>query len=268
MRATDIQFAGSIPELYDRYMVPLLFRPYAELVGERAAAFRPKRILETAAGTGVVTDALHHALPDSEIVATDLNPPMLEEAARRVGGDNVRFQAADALDLPFAEASFDLVVCQFGVMFFPDKVRGNAEAFRVLVTGGRYLLVVWDSVDHNLATRVAGRAVADLFPDDPTAFYNRIPFRYFDTDEIKDDLRSAGFADIAVNTVELRSRAPSAREVAIALTQATPMRNEIEQHGPHALAKATDAAEAALRQFEGPDGFDAPMSAHIVTATK
>ena len=268
MRATDIQFAGSIPELYDRYMVPLLFRPYAELVAERVAAFQPKRILETAAGTGVVTDALHRAVPDAEIVATDLNPPMLEEAARRVGSGNVRFQAADALDLPFADASFDLVVCQFGVMFFPNKVRGNSEALRVLVPGGRYLLVIWDSVDRNLATKAAGRAVADLFPDDPTAFYNRIPFRYFDIDEIKSDLRSAGFTDIAVDTVELRSRAPSAREAAIALTQATPMRNEIEQHGAHALAASTDAAEAALRQFEGSDGFDAPMSAHIVTATK
>jgi len=170
MRATDIQFAGSIPELYDRYMVPLFFRPYAELVAERARILQPRRILETAAGTGVVTETLHRALPDAEIVATDLNPPMLEEAARRVGEGNVSFLAADALDLPFAEASFDLVVCQFGVMFFPDKVRGNAEAFRMLVPGGTYLLVIWDSVDRNLATKIAGRAVADLFPDDPTAF--------------------------------------------------------------------------------------------------
>ena len=268
MRATDIQFAGSIPELYDRYMVPLLFRPYAELSAERARAFRPKRILETAAGTGVVTDALHRAIPDAEIVATDLNPPMLEEAAKRVGDGNVRFQRADALDLPFGDGAFDLVICQYGVMFFPDKVRGNAEAHRVLAPGGHYLLVIWDSVDRNPATKVAGRAVADLFPDDPTAFYNRIPFRYHDVAEIEADLRSAGFGDIAIDTVELSSRAPSAREVAIALTQATPMRNEIEQHGPEALASATNAAEQALRQFEGPDGFDAPMSAHIVTATK
>lgn len=267
MRATDIQFAGSIPELYDRYMVPLLFRPYAELVAERARAFGPKRILETAAGTGVVTRALHDALPDAGIVATDLNPPMLEQAARRVG-DGVRFQPADALDLPFGEGEFDLVVCQFGVMFFPDKVRGHSEARRVLAPGGRYLTVIWNSVDRNLATEVAGKAVAALFPDDPTAFYNRIPFRYFDTAEIEADLRAAGFADIAIDTVDLRSRAPSAREAAIALTQATPMRAEIEQNGPGALERATDAAEQALRRFESPDGFDAPMSAHLVTATK
>jgi ubiquinone/menaquinone biosynthesis C-methylase UbiE len=268
MRATDIQFTGSIPEMYDRYMVPLLFRPYAEMIAERARAFQPKRVLETAAGTGVVTKALHDALPDAEIVATDLNPPMLEEAARRVGDGKVRFEAADALDLPFEDESFDLVVCQFGVMFFPDKVRGNAEAYRVLAPRGRYLLVIWNSVDRNFATEVAGKAVAALFPGDSSAFYNRIPFRYFDTGEIAADLRAAGFADIAIDTIELRSRAASAREVAIALTQATPMRNEIEQNGPGALQRATAAAEDALRRFEGPEGFDAPMSAHIVTATK
>src|SRR5256885_6272735 len=122
MGATDTGFAGSIPAIYDRYMVPLLFAPYAALVAERAKALAPSRILETAAGTGVVTEALHRALPDAEIIATDLNPPMLEQAAARVSAPKVRFQQGDALDLPFDGDSFDLVVCQFGVMFFPDKV--------------------------------------------------------------------------------------------------------------------------------------------------
>src|SRR3954451_1743139 len=268
MRSTDTVFAGSIPSIYNRYMVPLIFRPYAELVAERAKALRPLRILETAAGTGVVTEALHRALPDAEIVATDLNMPMLDEAKQRVGGANVTFRQADALELPFDDQSFDLVACQFGVMFFPDKVKGNTEAHRVLRHGGHYLLVIWDSIDRNLATRVAGGAVAKLFPDDSAAFYERIPFRYHDRTLIESDLRAAGFATVEIETVELRSRAPTARNVAIGLTQGTPMRSEIEKLGPEALAAATEAAEQALREFEGPDGFDAPMSAHIVTATK
>jgi ubiquinone/menaquinone biosynthesis C-methylase UbiE len=268
MTATDTVFAGSIPTIYDRYMVPLIFRPYAELVAERANALGPLKILETAAGTGVVTEALHRAVPDAEIVATDLNQPMLDEAAGKVRAANVRFQQADALKLPFEDASFDLVVCQFGVMFFPDKVAGNAEARRVLREGGHYLLVIWDSIDRNLATRTAGSAAAELFPEDSGAFYERIPFRYHDRALIESELRAAGFEEIAIDTVELRSRAASARDVAIGMTQGTPMRSEIEKQGPHALAAATEAAEQALRQFEGPDGFDAPMSAHIVTATK
>lgn len=268
MNSTDTVFAGSIPAMYDRYMVPLLFRPYAEEVARRARGFMPGHVLETAAGTGIVTEALYQALPDAEIIATDLNAPMLEVAAQRVRSDKVAFEPADALDLRFADASFDLVVCQFGVMFFPDKVRANSEARRVLRDGGRYLLVIWDSVERNLATKVAGAAVAELFPDDTAAFYERIPFRYHERTVIEADLRAAGFGEVDLETVELRSRAASARDAALGLTQGSPMRSEIEKRGSDVLARATDAAERALRQFEGPDGFDAPMSAHIVTATR
>ena len=268
MPATDTVFAGSIPGLYDRYLVPLLFSPYAAAVAGRARVLNPARILETAAGTGVVTAALHEALPDSDIVATDLNPPMLNVAANRIRSGKVRFEPADAQLLPFAVGSFDLVVCQFGIMFVPDKVDANAEARRVLREGGRYMLVIWDRVERNLATRAVGEAVARLFPDDSASFYERLPFRYHDPAVIEHDLLAAGFDAIAFETVELRSRARSAAEAAIGLCQGSPMRTEIEKQGPDALERATKAAEQALRRFEGPDGFDAPMSAHIVIATR
>jgi ubiquinone/menaquinone biosynthesis C-methylase UbiE len=261
MPATDTVFAGSIPAIYEQYMVPLVFAPYAWLVAKRAAQFGPLRILETAAGTGVVTRAMRDAIPDADIVATDLNAPMLEQAAKQAGGPRVHFEVADAQALPFRDASFDLVVCQFGVMFFPDKVRANSEARRVLRDGGRYLLVIWDRVEHNLATMAAGRAVGDLFPGDAVRFYERVPFRYHDMGEIERDLLAAGFT-------ELRSRAASARDAAIALVQGTPVRSDIEQIDPSRLHEATDAAEGALMQYEGPGGFDAPMSARLVTAIK
>src|SRR6185369_4828625 len=143
MTSTDTDFAGSIPGLYDRYMGPLLFLPYADEVARRARSFAPRDIVETAAGTGLVTAALHSALPDAAIVATDLNPAMLAVAAEHIRSDKVRFEPADALALPFAEGSFDLVVCQFGLMFFPDKVKGNAEARRILREGGHYIAVIW-----------------------------------------------------------------------------------------------------------------------------
>ena len=268
MATSDTVFAGSIPSIYDGYMVPLLFEPYAKFVAERAQSLRPQRILETAAGTGIVTAALHAALPQAEIVATDLNQPMLDVAAARVRSNRVSFRTADALQLPFDDSSFDLVVCQFGVMFFPDKVAANAEARRVLCEGGRYLLVIWDSIDRNLATKVAGAAVARLFPDNSGAFYERIPFRYHDPAGIEHDLLAAGFQDIQFETVELRSRAPSAADAAKGLCQGSPMRTEIEKYGSDALERATEAAAQALQQLEGPDGLDAPMSAHVVTATK
>jgi ubiquinone/menaquinone biosynthesis C-methylase UbiE len=132
MTETGTPFKHSTPELYDRYMGPLLVEPYAKVVAERAALLQPDRILETAAGTGIVTRALHRAVPQAQIVATDLNPVMLESAAQRLGSNRVAFQSADAQDLPFDDESFDLVVCPFGLMFFPDRVRANAEARRVL----------------------------------------------------------------------------------------------------------------------------------------
>lgn len=268
MASQDIAFSGSIPAIYDRYMVPLIFQPYAQLVAERAAWLRPQRILETAAGTGIVTEALHRALPAAEIVATDLNEPMLEQAQLRISSPNLQFQTADAQALPFADASFDLVVCQFGVMFFPDKVLANSEARRVLRDGGHYLLVIWDHIERNLATMAAGRAVADLIPGEAGRFYERVPFRYDDSAAIEQDLRAAGFARIEIETIERPSRAPSARDAAIALVQGTPMRADIEQVAPGMLSAASDAAEEALRRFEGSDGFSAPMSAHLVMATK
>jgi ubiquinone/menaquinone biosynthesis C-methylase UbiE len=268
MANQDIAFFGSIPAIYDRYMVPLVFAPFAEEVARRAAGMMPGHVLETAAGTGVVTEALQRALPDAEIIATDLNGPMLEVAAQRVGSPNISFEVADAQQLPFADASFDLIVCQFGAMFFPDKVQANAEARRVLRDGGSYLLVIWDHVERNLATMVAGKAVAELIPGEAARFFERVPFRYHDKGQIQQDLRAAGFERISIDTVERRSRAASARDAAMALVQGTPMRADIEAVAPDMLGQATDAAAEALARFEGPEGFDAPMSAHIVVATK
>lgn len=264
MATSDTAFSGSIPEIYDDCLGPLLFEPYAVLAAGRAAAFGPGRVLETAAGTGVVTQALARRLPDARIVATDLNPAMLEVAARRVASPNVRFQPADALDLPFKEGEFDLVVCQFGAMFYPDKVRGNAEARRVLADGGRYLAVIWDALERNPVSQAIHAAVAARFPDDPPGFIARTPFGYCDAQRIEDDLIAAGFREVDVEVVPARSRV-SAEAAARGMCQGSPLRAEIEAHGPGSLERATEAAERALRPF---DGSDQPMSALFVTATR
>ncbi len=268
MTTTDTLFAGSIPVIYERCMVPLLFEPYAADVAERALRLGAQDILETAAGTGVVTEALHRALPDAYIVATDLNPAMLDQAAERLHSLNVRYQAADAQDLPFDDQSFDLVVCQFGVMFFPDKVSANREAFRVLRAGGRYLLVIWDSLDKNPAIKLLHETVTAQFPSDPPAFFARVPHGYHDLEMVTADLIAAGFDDLEFETITHRSRATSALDAATGMCQGSPLRSEIEARDHAALERVTEAASRALAQFEGPDGFDAPMSAHLVIATK
>lgn len=246
----------------------MLFAPYARDLVQRLAGGTPGEILETAAGTGVVTALLAEAFPEARIVATDLNQAMLDVAAKRVGGANVRFQAADAQALPFPDESFDAVLCQFGVMFLPDRVSAYREARRVLRPGGVFLFNAWDRIERNPGSDLLVAAVASVFPGDPDAFFRRVPFSYHDIAAIEADLDGAGFETIEIETVELRSRAPSARDAAIGFCQGTPLRNEIEPKGPGALERATEAAAAALAVLEGPDGFDAPMSARVARARR
>lgn len=268
MVSIDVRFSGAIPENYERYMVPLLFRPYAELLAERAHELKPRRILETAAGTGVVTGALAAALPEAEIVSTDLNQAMLDVAATRVSSPTVSFREADALALPFDDASFDLVVCQFGAMFYPDKILGNAEARRVLREGGHYLLAIWDAIERNPLSNLAHEAMQRHFPDNPPMFMKRGPFSYYEPEWIERDLEAAGFTDVSIETVALVSRSPSAEDGARGLCYGSPMRVELEEYGSDALDSVFGEVVQAARQYEGPNGFEAPMSAHIVTATR
>ncbi len=256
-------FVHSTPELYDRYMGPLLFVPFAEEVARRARSFSPGHVLETAAGTGIVTAALHRALPDADIIATDLNPAMLAFASQRIQSDKVSFEQADAQDLRFADSSFDLVVCQFGVMFFPDKVRAAAEARRVLRPRGRYLLVTFDALDRNPVPKAADEAVGSLFAHNPR-YMERGPFSYAEPATIERDLRAAGFTNIALETVELSSKV-NASDAATGIVLGSPFRAEIESLGSSALDRALDKVKGALQPW---DGGAAPMSAHIVTATK
>lgn len=265
MTATDSVFAGSIPALYDRYLVPLLFVPYAEDLAARAAATGAGRILEIAAGTGVVTERLLAAMPEAELVATDLNPAMLEVAAARIASPSVAFQPADAQALPFPDGAFDAIVCQFGVMFFPDRVGAYREARRVLKPGGFFLFNAWGRVEDNGLTAALADAVGAIFPGDPPDFFRRVPFGYHDVARIEGDLEAAGFTGIEIESVEKRSRIGSAREAAIGLCQGSPLRAEIEERGD--LEAATEAAERAVARFAGPDGIDAPMLAHVASAT-
>jgi len=264
MAQESTAFEHSTPALYDRYMGPLLFEPYARLIAGRSALLHPARILETAAGTGIVTRAVNEAVPQAQIVATDLNPAMIDFAAQRVRSDRVVFRRADAQDLPFPDGSFDLVVCQFGVMFFPDKVRANREAWRLLGSGGHYLLVTFDRLELNPVPKAAEDAVVALFPEDPPEYMERGPFSYSDPALIEHDLLAAGFTDIQCETVALSSRV-SARDAAQGLVLGSPFRSEIERRDPSALDRAMNAVTEALRPW---DGKDAPMSAHVVTATK
>lgn len=265
MADLDKQFAGSIPRLYDTLLVPMIFRPYAEDLVRRLAPLSLGRVLELAAGTGVVTRALA-ASTHAEIVATDLNPAMLEQA-RAVGTSRpVEWRQADAMQLPFDDATFDAVVCQFGAMFFPDKGKAFAEVRRVLRPGGLFVFSVWDRVEDNDFAIVATSALASVFPDDAPRFLARTPHGYHDRARIEEDLRAGGFTSPAqIDTLAERSRADSPGIVAKALCQGTPLRNEIEARDPSRLEEATRVTEEQLAARFGRGPIDGKMQARIVT---
>ena len=270
MSKKDHLFAGSIPELYDSYLVPLIFEVYADDLAERVATLAPKAVLETAAGSGVLARALSSRLDsDACYTVTDLNQPMLDHAADRHGADHrITWRQADALNLPFDDASFDVVVCQFGVMFFPDRVAAYAEALRVLKPGGSFLFNVWDHIDTNEFADVVTKAAAAVFPEDPPRFLARTPHGYHDVDLIQDELGRAGFSDVSIATLEETSSAPSSDHPAIAYCQGTPLRNEIEARDASLLQHVTDRATEAIEARFGTGPVAGKIKGHILTATR
>jgi ubiquinone/menaquinone biosynthesis C-methylase UbiE len=267
---TDKTFAGSIPKFYEEYLVPLIFEPYAGDLASRLASRQStrklSRVLEIAAGTGVVTRHLASKLPaDVSIVATDLNQPMLDTAADMGTSRPVEWRPADAMQLPFEGGEFDAVVCQFGVMFFPDKAKAFSEARRVLRPGGVLLFNVWDRIEENEFADAVTTALASLFPDDPPRFLARTPHGYHDVAAVARDLRGGGFASPPqVDTVAARSKAASPRIPALAYCQGTPLRSEIEARDKTRLDEATDVAAAAVARRFGSGAVDSKIQAHVV----
>ena len=269
MSETDKVFAGSIPENYDRYMVPLIFESFAQDIARRVAALSPTTILETAAGSGVVTRALTPRLsPDASYVVTDLNQPMIDYAAtRQVADSRIRWRKADALALPFEDAAFDVVCCQFGVMFFPDRQSGYREAKRVLKPGGYFCFNVWDRIEENVFANDVTSALAEVFPSDPPRFLARTPHGYHDIALIRSELEKTGFSSVVIETKAELSRASSPRHPAVAYCQGTPLRNEIEARDADKLEAATDYAASQIANKHGSGEVAAKIQAHVIVAS-
>ncbi|HJQ06956.1 MAG TPA: class I SAM-dependent methyltransferase [Nocardioides sp.] len=251
----DTAFVGSVPDVYERLMVPLIFEEPARYLAAAVTALRPDDVLETAAGTGVVTRSLEPGV--RRLVATDLNEPMVRAAERLLPSPKVSWQVADAQDLPFADGEFDAVVCQFGVMFFPDRARAFREAARVLRPGGAYVFSVWDRIATSGVADVVTEALRAAGPEGPVDFLARTPHGHHDTGLLTHELEQAGFAAVEVEAIEGTSRC-TAEIGATAYCQGTPLSAEIAAHPTLDVARATEIATAALRERYGDGEFDAP----------
>ncbi len=260
--STDAAWQGSMPEVYDRALVPVLFDPFAIELTRRVVGYAPQTILEVAAGTGVLTAALARAMPDAELLATDLNPAMVGYAASRV--PSASWQAADATDLPFPDDSVDVAVCQFGVMFFPDKRAAFHELGRVLRPGGRLLFVTWDLVETSPFPAALVESLTAVLPERPPDFVVRIPHGYADPERIRADVAAGGFETATVERVVLRGRAPSAASVAEGFALGTPLRFALQDRGPLDELARQLGEEMTARLGDGP--IEGELAAFVVTA--
>ncbi|HTI66270.1 MAG TPA: methyltransferase domain-containing protein [Caulobacteraceae bacterium] len=267
MPQADATFTGSIPDIYDRCLGPTLFEPFARDLANRFKGWEGA-LLETAAGTGRVTRALAEAVgPRATIVATDLNEPMLARAAQIVTAKNVQWRQADAQALPFDRDGFEAIVCQFGVMFFPDKPAAFAEARRVLKPGGRFVFNVWDKIEANELALVVHETVASLFPDDPPGFLARTPYGFHDLGPIRAALTRAGFGAVELETVATTTLAASGKAIAEGLCMGSPLAAEIQARRPGGLEDiAVEVAEAVVARF-GTGPIEGAGRALVVTAS-
>lgn len=256
-------WSDSMPAAYEQYLVPALFRPYAaDLVG-RIKQMQPARILELAAGTGVVTREMAAASVEASVTATDVNPVMIAEGSLHAPG--AKWQQADATTLPFDDDTFDVVVCQFGAMFFPDRPTAYGEARRVLSEGGTFLFNTWGPVAANGFTAALLESVDEILGPNSGSFITEVPFGYYDEDRIRADLSAGGFEKVSIERLELISTCPSAEDLARGYALGTPVRMDLEGAGD--LDSMTARLAASLEQRFGSGSITAPMLALVVTAS-
>lgn len=265
MAEMNLSFSGSIPQLYDRYLGPVLFEPYAADLVRRVAAHAPGPVLELACGTGIVTRRLRaHLAPEVELIATDLSQPMLDYARTKLAAlKHVDWKQADIAALPFPDASFAAAVCQFGLMFVPDKQAAFREARRVLRKGGVFAFNVWDGIAANPFARVAHETLATLFPADPPQFL--IPFTFNDHDVLRQLLTMYDFSDVRIETVKLEARSETAQALATGFVQGSPLSAAIQERGA-SFESVVAAVTDALAQHGGAAPFRSTLQAVVVTA--
>jgi ubiquinone/menaquinone biosynthesis C-methylase UbiE len=269
MAGSDAKFVGSIPEKYDAYLGPFLFEPYAADYVRRLSLPEEVRVLELACGTGILTRRIAQALPESgRLMATDLNQPMLDHAQRMVGPDSrLEWRVADATKLPFPDESFDRVVCQFGIMFFPDKLAALREARRVLKRGGELSFNVWDSTRRNPYVEIADGTVAEYFPANPPTFF-QVPFGYHDQDTIRSVMQQAQFGNIRLSEIALEGRSPTAMDAAVGLVEGCPLIVAIQERGVRDPRPIVEAVAKKLASAYGNSPMRCQLGALWIAGAK
>lgn len=264
---TNVAFSGSIPANYDEHLGPMFFEPFAIDIAERLRKLNPASVLVLACGTGRDTNLIAQALPHAKIVASDINPSMLNYAKGKVKADNIQWEIVDAVSLPFTDASFDCIVSQFGVMFYSDRPKAYAEAFRVLKPGGTFIFTAWDAIRYNPAAKLTDETLTHFFPVDTPAFY-KVPFSYFEEKQIKSDLSLGGFQNSRMEVLKLNGRSASAANAAKGLIEGVPVYTAIVEKDATLLPAISNTLTNNLEALFGAKDLSVPVQGRLVTVSK
>ena len=263
----NASFAGTIPAYYEKYLGSFLFEPYALDIVSRLQAKKYPQILELACGTGRVTAHLAKSVKHDSLIATDLNKDMIEVAKQNVTDKKIKWMVADALALPFEKNSFDAVVCQFGIMFFPDKLKGLQEAYRVLKPGGKLIFNTWDKVENNPAIHEGRKIIESYFGDTPPSFYN-VPFSMYREEEFQSLLKNAGFKNIKISLVKKEGVSASAADLAKGMVEVNPIYLAIVEKDPKLIGPIEKHVEKVLAEKFGNKPLKSPLAAWFCEAEK
>ena len=257
-----------IAEKYDRYLAPFLFEPFAQDLSSRITSANYRDVLELACGTGRVTRHLRKVLPEqTKLVATDLHPDMIRIASEQLLNENINWQTADAQQLSFPDESFDLVVCQFGLMFMQDRMKALSEVHRVLRPGGKFIFNTWDKIENNGAIYLGNQIICSYFPENTPSSY-RVPFSMHQPDLLETNLVAAGFKNIKVSGVEKEGLSPSAKDAAIGIVEGNRIYYHIMKKDPNLVEVIRNAVEQKIAEAYGDHPLKTSLKAWVFEAQK
>ena len=260
-------FEGSVPANYERYLGPFLFEPYALDLVSRLKDKKYSDILEIACGTGRVTAHLAKSVKHDTLTATDFNPDMISVAKEIIKNKKIKWMPADAMELPFEDSSFDLIVIQFGIMFFPDKEKGLKEIYRVLKTGGKLIYNTWNKEETNEAIHEGRVIIESYFGENPPIFYS-VPFSMYDDRELTTLTRRAGFKSITTTLVKKEGIGPSASDLSKGIVEGNPVYLSIIERIPSSLNNIKDDIQKKLVEKFGDKPVKSPLQAWVVEGVK
>lgn len=262
---TMLPISGTPAEIYERHMVPAIFSRWAPDLLQAARVQTGERVLDVACGTGAVTRLLAERVGlTGNVVSLDINPGMLAVARRTVLGPNIEWLESSALDMPLPDATFDAVVCQQGLQFFPDRPAALSEMRRVLKPGGRLALACWRSIEHTPGYLALEQALARRIGPEKAALP---PFSFGDAAALRGIVVGARFREVNLRAEAKMVRFLSAEHMVRAVVGGAPtMMGALTEQGEGVLDAIIAEVTEATRQYVDDEGWATPAVSHIVTA--